>query len=145
MKICHYSVISSLITMLKLFVRLTFALQGASASWKILITAMALISIKFPNSGIYKSVHDPLSSILPQFLQEKRNIFEQKLYSEGTALIAPFFCRKADTPQILIKLLNQYLILSHWNGSNMSLTSLSLEERARNEHSSLVKAVENLT
>lgn len=65
--------------MLKLLVRLTFALQGASASWKILITAMALISIRFPNSGIKEYINlcmMPFSSILPHFLQEK-NIIEK--------------------------------------------------------------------
>lgn len=45
-----------------LFCKVHFAFQGALASRKVLITAMVLISVGFPNSGIkkYLNVHDLL-------------------------------------------------------------------------------------
>ena len=147
MKICHHPIISSVITILSFAVRFTFALQGASASQKNLITAMALISIRFPNSGIKEYINVCMIPFPPSTLSFNRNKFikEQKLYSKDIASVAPFLCRKADIPQVCIKLLNQYLTLSHWNGSSATVASLSLEEVARNQRTPLVKAVQNLT
>lgn len=147
MKICHHPIIFSIITILSFAVRVTFALQGTSASQKVLITAMALISIRLPNSGVKEFINVCMIPLPPTTLSFCRTklIKEQKRYREDTASIAPFLCREADTSQICIKFLNQYLTLSHWNGSCVTVASLSLQEVARNQHTPLVKAVESLT
>lgn len=108
---------------------------------------MALISIRFPNSCIKEYINVCMTPFPPSTLSFYRNKFinEQKLCSEDTASIALCLCRKANSPQICIKPLHQDLTLSHWNGSSVTVASLSLEVVARNQQTPLVKAVESLT